>query len=83
MGSSHTKERKAKSHRTGGGGGTDKSTKKSAGGDKMKDEYVKFIMREQLRREKEFKDKCNDRDNMYRQIQSEEEKKNAFQLRMV
>lgn len=33
--------------------------------DKMKDDYVKFIMREQLRREKEFKDKCNDRDNIY------------------
>jgi hypothetical protein len=47
MGSSHTKERKAKSHhRTGCGGGTEKLTKKSAGGDKMKDEYVKFIMRE-------------------------------------
>lgn len=83
MGSSHTKERKAKSHRAGGGGTEKKKSGGAAGGDKMKDEYVKFIMREQLRREKEFKDKCNDRDNMYRQIQSEEEKKNAFQFRLV
>ena len=34
----------------------------------MKDEYVKFIMREQLRREKEFKDKTADKDNIYNHI---------------
>lgn len=43
----------------------------------MKDEYVKFIMREQLRREKEFKDKSSDRDNIYNQVTSKL-KKDSF-----
>lgn len=46
----------------GGTQGKDKSPKKS---ERMKDEYVKFIMREQLRRDKEFKVKSTDRDNIY------------------
>jgi hypothetical protein len=36
--------------------------------DRMKDDYVKFIMREQVRREKEFKNKVNDKDNIYSQV---------------
>lgn len=38
--------------------------------ERMKDDYVKFIMREQLRREKEFKDKSGDKDNIYNQVSS-------------
>ncbi len=39
-----------------------------SGGDRMKDDYVQFIMREQLRRDKEFKEKTNDKDNIYNQV---------------
>jgi len=51
MGGHHGKEKKA--------------AKASKVGDKAKDEYVKFIMREQQRREKEFKDRANNQDNIY------------------
>lgn len=44
-----------------------KSDKK---GDKMKDEYVKFIMREQIRREKEFKEKSRDKEGIYTKIKT-------------
>ncbi len=36
--------------------------------EKMKDDYVKFIMREQERREKEFKTKVQEKDNIYNQV---------------
>ena len=39
--------------------------------ERMKDDYVKFIMREQLRREKEFKNRANDKDNIYSQVAQE------------
>ena len=55
MGGNSTKE--AKHHK--------KDDKK---GDKMKDEYVKFIMREQIRREKEFKEKSRDKEGIYNKI---------------
>ena len=51
MGGHHGKEKKA--------------AKASKVGDKTKDEYVKFIMREQQRREKEFKDRASNQDNIY------------------
>lgn len=58
-------------------GGTNAKEKRS--GKNSKDEYVKFIMREQLRREKEFKDKSNDRDNIYNQVTSKIKKdSNSF-----
>ncbi len=47
----------------GGTHGKEKKQGKKSG--KIKDDYVKFIMREQLRREKEFKDKTHDKDNIY------------------
>jgi hypothetical protein len=49
----------------GGTHGKEKTPKEGKKSERMKDEYVKFIMREQLRREKEFKDKSTDRDNIY------------------
>jgi hypothetical protein len=36
----------------------------------MKDEYVKFIRREQMRREKEFKVRCRGEDIIYNKVKS-------------
>jgi hypothetical protein len=36
----------------------------------MKDEYVKYIMREQVRREKEFKDRSHDKEMIYNKIKN-------------
>lgn len=56
MGGTQTKEERQR-----------KGDKKS---DKMKDEYVKFIMREQIRREKEFKEKSRDKEGIYTKIKT-------------
>lgn len=36
----------------------------------MKDDYIKFIRREQLRREKEFKDRSHDKEIVYNKIKN-------------
>lgn len=65
MGGSNSREKGST-----GQGGTKKkeSSVVSKNTDRMKDDYVKFIMREQVRREKEFKNKVNDKDNIYSQV---------------
>ena len=65
MGGSNSREKGS----TGQGGAKKKeSSVVSKNTDRMKDDYVKFIMREQVRREKEFKNKVNDKDNIYSQV---------------
>ena len=61
MGGQHAKDQKQR-HR---------EEKKS---DQMKDEYVKFIRREQLRREKEFKEKSHDKEGIYTKIKTTQRK---------
>ena len=48
--------------------------------ERMKDDYVKFIMREQLRREKEFKNRANDKDNIYSQVAQEIKKESNLRI---
>ena len=45
----------------------------------MKDEYVKFIRREQMRREKEFKDRSHDTEIIYNKIKNNARKEEKQQ----
>ena len=68
MGGSNSREKGSSGIHPVGGAKKKESSVAGKNTDRMKDEYVKFIMREQVRRVKEFKTKVNDKDNIYSQV---------------